>query len=488
MSKIYLEKRNVYSYPKADDLYAPHMKYPEYLFDTLSGEKNEVYDMIRSTLHGMKLDEIHYGTAEWNPLGEYINPGDSVVIKPNLVKNYDSEKQYECTLTHPAVIKAMIDYCVIARAGHIVIGDAPIQGADMDKIRVDCHFDEMIDFYQSKGVNIDFCDFRDFIVESKGKFNLIVTKKEKNPDSKEYLTVHLNKKSEHCKDSFHGKYEICGYVDKEINELHHGEVHDYIIDRKVLEADVIINLPKPKTHRYAGLTGAQKNFVGCCSDKESLPHYKAGSPCVGGDETSSNSLLSKTLARYYRKYLWACKKKQYMRARLFQFIYRGLNWMKGDHFFVQGAWYGNDTIWRTIIDLNKIMLYADKNGTMYMDTPQRKIFTLGDMIVAGEKAGPLEPTAKPLGVIMAADNMAVFDYVFCNMAGFDETLIPTVHHSVRNIHLCPDSWKDIIISSNDVRIAGCTIYNVNFPEEYWLEPHPFWKDLLRKSEKDIKKV
>ena len=340
-------------------------------------------------------------------------PGDLVVIKSNLVKHYDVMAQYECTLTHPSVIKAIIDYCVIAKAGHIIVGDAPIQGANMDKIRKDCHIDEMIQFYQSKGIDIEFCDFR-----------------------------------------------------------------DYIIERKILEEDVIINLPKPKTHRYAGLTGAQKNFVGCCSDKESLPHFKAGSPCVGGDETNSDSILSKKLAKYYRKYLWACKKKQYVRTAYFHLIYRGLYELKGDHLYTNGAWYGNDTIWRTILDLNKIMLFADKSGKIHMDVPQRKIFTLGDMIIAGEKEGPLNPTAKSMGVVVVTDNMAIFDYVFCKIAGFDETLIPTIHHSVRNTHLSPENWKEIVISSNDERVDGNTIFDVAFPEEYWLEPHPFWKELF----------
>jgi uncharacterized protein (DUF362 family) len=29
-----------------------------------------------------------------------------------------------------------------------------------------------------------------------------------------------------------------------------------------LQADVFINLPKPKTHKRAGITGAMKNLVG----------------------------------------------------------------------------------------------------------------------------------------------------------------------------------------------------------------------------------
>jgi hypothetical protein len=50
-----------------------------------------------------------------------------------------------------------------------------------------------------------------------------------------------------------------------------------------LEADVIINLPKPKTHKKTGLTGAIKNLVGLVGDKELLPHHRNGGATDGGD-------------------------------------------------------------------------------------------------------------------------------------------------------------------------------------------------------------
>ena len=52
----------------------------------------------------------------------------------------------------------------------------------------------------------------------------------------------------------------------------------------MLAADLIVNLPKMKTHQKAGVTGALKNLVGCNGEKAFLVHYLKGRPCDGGDE------------------------------------------------------------------------------------------------------------------------------------------------------------------------------------------------------------
>ena len=276
---VYLEKREIDSYPKNSILFHPSIAYPEYIFGSkcVSDSPNEVYDMVRESLHGLGMDEAHYGQPEWNPLGEIICPGELVVIKPNIVKNCETEEKYECTLTHPSVIRAVIDYCVIAKAGKIILGDAPIQGADMDKIRQEYYYDKLMAFYHDQKIDVDFVDFRDLVV----KIDKGIIKTVKRGEGTDFITVELGQESKHYQRDRNDCYEICGYVNNKINEMHHGGRHAYIISKYILEADVIINLPKPKTHRFAGITGAQKNFVGACSDKESLPHFKAGAQCVG---------------------------------------------------------------------------------------------------------------------------------------------------------------------------------------------------------------
>ena len=265
-----------------------------------------------------------------------------------------------------------------------------------------------------------------------------------------------------------------------MNKYHKDNVHNYVIHKSVLEADVIINLPKPKTHRFAGITAAQKNFVGCCSDKESLPHFKAGSTCIGGDETNSNSCLAKKIAWNYRKYLWACKKNEYKRAYIYYFFYRMFNWLKKDRFYIHGAWYGNDTIWRTIIDLNTIILYCDKNGIFSLEHEAKNILNIGDMMVVGEKDGPLNPSPRKLKMLMISENAAIFDYIFCKMIGFDEELIPTVYQSIRNKYLSPKEWKKIKIYSNNADFNYQQINEFKSKKKYKIEAHPYWKDVLEK--------
>jgi hypothetical protein len=83
-----------------------------------------------------------------------------------------------------------------------------------------------------------------------------------------------------------------------------------------------------------------------------------------------------------------------------------------------GGWYGNDTAWRMTLDLDRIALYGRRDGTM-ADTPQRRIFTVVDGIIAGENEGPLEATPVPAGMILAGDNPLVVDTVTSTIMGFD---------------------------------------------------------------------
>lgn len=470
---IFLEERDVYQYPENAPLFHPSIKYPEYPFgDTcISSTENEVYDMIRESFRGLDLDIKHYGTSKWNPLGDIIHPGDTVVIKPNMVKHCDNIPEYECTLTHPSVVRAAIDYCVIAEAGTIIVGDAPIQGADMKKIVNDLYYDELIDFYQIKGIHIKLIDFRDLIVTSvHGIIKPVVTE-----GGEGYTIVKLGKESKHYNKEGFARYGISGYTEEKINQNHIGEIHNYAISNYILQADVIINLPKPKTHRFAGITGAQKNFVGACADKEFLPHYKVGSQCAGGDETNQNNVLSRLIGKTYRKYMLSCKTNRYWIAKCWYLFYRLCQMVKAPDLYTGGAWFGNDTIWRTIIDINEIILYAKQDGQLDFSRHQREILTIGDMIIGGEKEGPLQPSPKPLGIILTSKNSAVFDDVFCKLTGFSETFIPIIMQSKTNRRLCPENQ---ILYSNKRDFDGVSIEDMEFPERYHFEAHPFWKEVL----------
>jgi hypothetical protein len=98
--------------------------------------------------------------------------------------------------------------------------------------------------------------------------------------------------------------------------------------------------------------------------------------------------------------------------------------IKGDN-YLEGSWYGNDTIWRTILDLNKIILFTDKSGELH-STPQRKMIIITDMIIAGEGEGPLTPSPKYVGAIIVGNNPVCIDKAICSCMGFDWQTIPTI--------------------------------------------------------------
>ena len=114
--KVTVVQRNA-KYPFGG-AFGPSEAYPEYPFaeETLSAQKNDIYQIVREGLIRMGLDSEHVGQPEWNPLGDIITPGDYVLLKPNMVlhENRRKENGTDCLITHPSVVRAVLDYVVIA--------------------------------------------------------------------------------------------------------------------------------------------------------------------------------------------------------------------------------------------------------------------------------------------------------------------------------------------------------------------------------------
>jgi hypothetical protein len=118
-----------------------------------------------------------------------------------------------------------------------------------------------------------------------------------------------------------------------------------VIANSCLQADVIINLPKLKTHRKAGMTGALKNMVGIIGSKDCLPHHRVGSQNEGGDEYLHKD-TRKRIATYLSeaidttdKHWLACLQST---ARLLTHATKYVLPHRDDYY--EGSWYGNDTI------------------------------------------------------------------------------------------------------------------------------------------------
>src|SRR5262245_6232701 len=73
-------------YPSAP--FDPSDSYPEYPFARLgrvSEQHNPVYASMRLMLRDLGLDAPRFDTPDWNPLGDLVEPGATIVLKPNLV-------------------------------------------------------------------------------------------------------------------------------------------------------------------------------------------------------------------------------------------------------------------------------------------------------------------------------------------------------------------------------------------------------------------
>lgn len=357
MYEIYFYKNSI-KYPLPEQSYNPQSIYPEYPWaQDHCSENNDVYDAVRETLFGIGLDSGNYGMPEWNPLGDIISPGNTVLIKPNWVshKNNNPEAGLDCLVTHTSIVRAVLDYCIIALkgSGKIILGDAPIQGADLKMLLSTNYVNKVLEYYNNKGVDIEICDFRMF--QACGK-NGVWHRRVKINNDEESVAVDLGVHSEfHKIENTQRKYHVMDYNSAKTEQYHNSGKHIYSINKHVLDADVIINLPKPKCHKLAGVTGALKNMVGIVADKACLPHDSLGSKSDFGDSYPNKNLLKAASVATREIKTKFEENGNYTPALIARYFDSGLRLMSrllsGNHYEF-GSWYGNDTIWRTILDLN----------------------------------------------------------------------------------------------------------------------------------------
>jgi hypothetical protein len=167
-------------------------------------------------------------------------------------------------------------------------------------------------------------------------------------------------------------------------------------------------------------------MIGINGAKDWLPHHRIGPAEEGGDEYERRDWRKAAFVRLKEEMVQSDSLLRIapMRAVNIALVLSRKVVPFSDP-YLQGSWHGNETIPRTIVDMNKILLYADKEGTM-RDTPQRRLFILVDGIVAGEREGPMTPDARRCGVLVAGYNPVEVDAVCSGIMGFDYRRIPTI--------------------------------------------------------------
>ncbi len=426
-----------------NELFNPTVLYKELEKINLSIKSDKtIYNDFRELLKIMKLDKNNINTPNWNPFSDFIHEGDNVLIKPNLVMHENKVGTIDCMITNFSLIRPVIDYTILALngTGSIIVGDAPVQDCDFSKLKLINDLEVNINKYKKIYSNIKLMDFR----------------KNQN-ESVKCKTVQINELSSFSElDDVKKEYSITNYDLSLMNQHHHGNIHEYIIPEEVLNADVIINMPKPKTHRKAGMTACMKNFVGINGNKECLPHHRTGGPSKNGDEFPENNIL-KNIFSWLSKYTYKKNKFINFIRRVFSFAIDKI----GKGRYREGSWYGNDTIWRTILDLNKIILYTNKDGVL-TSTKQRKIFNICDMIISGEKEGPLLPSDKKVGLIVAGYNQLNNDYIIAKIMGFEPYKIKYIKNGYKLKKLKINDKKKFNVYDELGPIKDMKKYNKHF--------------------------
>lgn len=456
----------------------PGAKYPE-ISNTQVGPPNHVFEGIRQLLHVLELDAQRYGTPEWNPLGAIIRPGDKVVLKPNFLSHahrYDRE-QWEQVITHGSVIRAVVDYVLIALQGRgeVWIADGPQLDSNWDLILQRTGMADVMQWYrQSSKVPVKLVDLRDSWEDVRG--DVLYGTKQLPGDPAGAVEVDLANRSRFTGHNGSGRYYGANYDRAETNHHHTGGRHEYRISKTVATADVFINLPKMKTHKKVGVTLCLKNLVGINSGRNWLPHHTDGDAASGGDQFPERSLRNRSERWGIRNLERLTQTNPKVFAPFYRFAKRICTpiWGHTNQAIRSGNWHGNDTCWRMVHDINRCTLYSD--GTAFPTARPKRFFAIVDGIVAGEGDGPAAPNRLEVGVLVAGFNPVAVDCVATRLMGFDPMRVATLREAFApaDLPLAPFSYADISIKSN-LREWTATITDLKDEDTLHFKPHFGWR-------------
>ena len=412
------KQKNKYYSDKAP--FFPSAVFEEYPFkDSRIDRRNEVYDSLRQVFRMLDLDSSNFGAKKWNPLGELIQPGMTILIKPNLMHQSGDNGDIRGLITHGSLIRAVADYAYIALKGkgRIIIADGPMEDADFEKVSKVTGLIAIKEFYKKAAdFDIDIYDLRaEKLIKECGKG---VDRISLAGDPMGYTAIDLAGMSEFENGNL--KYETTAGPDGEMDTsvCHSRFMHKYIIANTILKADVVINLPKMKTHKRSGVTLSLKNMIGITGDRKTLPHSSRQRLSDQTESQKADTLI--------------CAAKQRIHNLIYNCTHRMLRKYKNalknitgatEKDVMSGNFYGNDIIWRTVLDLFKIVSYGNIDGKVHGEK-QRKFLIILDGIIGGEGQGPTDPDSKPCGVLVAGFNPFCVDMTASRIMGFDPMKIP----------------------------------------------------------------
>ncbi len=353
----------------------------------------------------------------------------------------------DCLVTHSSLIRATVEAALETDAAEVLVGDAPIQGCNFDvlvessglrkwaqaQMALNPRFKGVRDFRRTIGVLVHGVRVATEGLQPEDRFTLFDLGRE---SLLEPVSATGN------------RFRVAWYDPRLMAKTHHPGVHQYLVAKEVVEADIIINLPKLKTHRKAGITCALKNLIGINGNKEYLPHHRLGGSQSGGDCYPGNGVVKRALEYLSDRQNLTSSYAAAMLWRLLFALLAHTSRAQGDRTGTDGSWSGNDTIWRTCLDLNRILLYGRSDATL-SDEIQRRVIHVADAVVAGQGNGPLAPDPLSLGLILGANNAAAMDWVGAHLLAYDPEKIALVRHAFDL-----SRWPIADFPSSGVTVAG----------------------------------
>jgi len=397
-------------------------------------DHSRVYAMVEKALMLLNREQPD------NPLAGIVKPGDTVAIKPN----WCSQHKFPLPITHPSVIVPIADYACKAGAKKVRIVEAPMTITRSGTwfwgpIFVNAH--ALVESLQRAHPDVEF-SFQDgnddqFTWVDVGKASELWAYDLKDLDHDGHTGFTHN--------MFFNVADSKGYNPKRYRQ------GLYAIANGYLDSDVFINVPKLKTHSWTGVTLAVKNLMGL--NLRSTMHF----------------LPEKTRSDLGRM---AEARESPMRD-VPHFRRTDTPWSEVS-LSHQGI--ENDVLWRSLADLTKIVMYADRNGVLQR-TPQRKHLAVVDGIIGTDRDGPVSSSIVRSHLIVAGTDPVKVDATCVDMMGWNPevlnlltncsavTKLPIGSMQARreaalgwlpgrtHFYVPPATWADDVIAPRTVRAA-----------------------------------
>jgi uncharacterized protein (DUF362 family) len=413
-----------------------------------------------------------------------------IVIKPNWVLHEtDPAFPIRALVTDARVIEATAEACLelFPQAESILVADCPLQYADWPLLCKQAGLQPVMERLRilSSG-KIVFRDLRKEVFEkTNGAF--MSSSQAEHGDPHGYRTVSLGERShlEAISDQAE-RFAVNDYSAGITSSNHRRGSHNYFVAQSFLDADLLINLPKWKSHQKSGITAALKNMVGINGDKAYLPHFRRGAPKWGGDEYRNDSRWLYWLQTTLRERL---QKRNRAAFSLLKPGWEVIKKIRGietrldnpaaqpKNFYVAGgAWPGNDTLWRMIYDLNLVIQCADAEGRLHA-TPQRQCFSIVDGLTSGEGNGPLQPLPRETDWLVFGDDPFSIDAALCHFMGFAPETVPVV--AQRKI-FAGIGWGRFELNELEVEMDGSRTRIVDSPLNFRFVPPPGWRNYIER--------